>query len=130
MDKVVVDTSIFIEYGRTGSGPWQTLVELSEAGIMELMVPTIVLYEFWSGKSLNKPVLESAANQLFDDLNLVELTAEMAKTAGALSRSETVKGMDSLIAATCLVEKAQLATLNTKHFINIPELELWKPASI
>jgi len=57
--------------------------------------------------------------QLLDSLTQVDVSREIAETAGAFRknvRSHTLEFDDCLIAATAFVKRAALATCNAKHY--------------
>lgn len=120
----MIDTSVMIEHLRTGKGVLANLVK-SKAEIQVLLIPAAVIYEVWSGKSMNKTSEVKKVNRLLQDFELVELTFPIAQKAGELRRNGYCDGIDALVAATALEYKAFLATLNHKHFVKIPGLELW-----
>ena len=69
---------------------------------------------------------QAAAERIFADINLLEATKNLAQQAGEIRRRHGTHIADAIIAATAIENNAQLATLNTKHFENIPGLKIWK----
>mgnify|MGYP001602359360 FL=1 len=61
-------------------------------------------------------------------LTIVPYTFEIAEQAGKIARDflHPIEFADAAIAATAIVQGGKLLTLNQKHFIGIPELELIK----
>jgi len=123
--KIVIDTSVLIEYVRSGQGMWNGLVKMSENNEVELFLPTVVVLELWSGKSMSKIKVEKEMVRFLSVFSRLDLSDDVAKLAGKLRREKQVDGFDAVIAATCLKEKAQLATLNKKHFEKVVGLKLW-----
>lgn len=127
MNKIFLDTSVLIDFHRTGGGVFLEILKQSRANKSQLFMSVVVYYEFWSGDSMdNQSVLEEA-EFLFKPIKAVEVTIDIAKKAGELRRKYGTDGMDAIIAATALEHPAQLATLNPKHFENIPGLKIWQP---
>lgn len=126
MDTVVVDTDILINHAR---GKTQYLSELmlqqKKKGIV-LVVPSIVIFEFYSGASLARADVLSTADLLFSQFKIQELNDEIAKTAAELNRTlklyDKIATADILIGATCIFLSAKLCTLNKKHFKLIPQI--------
>lgn len=124
--KIVIDTSIFIDYSRASTGLYQNLIGGAVTGKYDLYIPTIVLLEFWSGREMNKKINITNANKLFLGINVIDLTKSIAKSAGELVRNDKMVGFDAIIAATALKISAQVATNNIKHFSKVKNLKLWK----
>lgn len=125
MVKVLLDTSVLIEFSRIGEGVFEELMLKADAGEVELLVSSIVIYEYWGGKSMDKREVREVAEEMFDGLRVVVVSEKIAKRAGRLRREDLGEGMDLMIAATALEERAQVATLNKKHFKKIKGLQVW-----
>jgi len=125
MEIICVDTSLLIDYFRQSRKYNTRLYELSQN--YQLIVPTIVAYEFLRGQKAQQPdtflakLLTQTASQPFD-FACAQKAAEiyqLTKPAG-----KTIEAEDLLIAATALAGNYTLVTNNTKHFQNIPGLNL------
>lgn len=123
--KLVVDTSILIDHLR-GGNTWKEIMAESRKDI-ELFVPTIVIFELFSGQSTRKPSIAVEIYQLLDNFKKVELDENIAKIAGELFRDtkNTLQVPDYIIAASALQVNAQVVTLNKKHFDQIPNINLY-----
>lgn len=124
MKKVVVDSSVIIEYLRTNKGSWMELVKLVEDKKIIMIVPVVVLGEIWSGKSMS---LESQVNKVAEVLSValtVDLKRKDSMLAGEIRRKYGVSMTDAFIAACALSNKANLSTLNTNHFEKVKGLKL------
>lgn len=123
--KVVVDTSILIDYIR-GGDKWERFIRESEEEL-ELYLPTIVVFELFSGKSTKVPKHEQEVINFLRQFHRMELTEEIAKRAGEIYRdvSGTFGISDYLIAASALEIGGRILTFNTKHFEKIPGLSLY-----
>ena len=126
MVKIVVDSSVLIDFSRTGKGLFLELNDKFKQGEVDILIPTVVIYEFWSGRSMASVIAEKKAKELLSKYNKIVLGEIVAEKAGDLTRKFSMEGMDAIIAATCLEEKAELATLNQKHFAKVPGLKLWR----
>lgn len=129
MVRVVIDTSVLIEYTRTGRGQLLSLVNQLESGNIELIIPTVVIFELWAGVSMNRPEVEAAANNLISAFIPCELSTKIAQLGAQLQRHWGILDFDAIIAATAQLEQAQVATLNAKDFLKVPGLVLWQPSS-
>ncbi len=125
MKHIVVDSSVIIDYLRSGNTLLPHLLEAQAKQGVRLLIPSIIVTEVWAGKSLDNPHTEKLVSALFQHFTLVDLNAEIAHLAGVLIRKSLVQGFDALIAATTLASNAHLATLNHKHFQHIPGLKLY-----
>lgn len=127
--KIILDTSVIIEHSRTQAGILIDLQKKQSEGNCVLLVPTVVIFEYWSGRSMSNQKVADAAEYIFSTFKTVKLNEKIAKRAGAMLRSGSIHKIDTIIAATALEERAYLATLNTKHFEDIPGLKLFKQLS-
>lgn len=121
----VVDTSILIDYLRGGSIWEQFLLEFEKNG--KLFLPTIVIYELFSGKSSKDPANTRKITKIIDYFQKIELTEKIARRAGELYRDVTSKldVPDYAIAASCMEVSGTVVTLNKKHFQQIPGLAIY-----
>ncbi|KKS31993.1 MAG: putative ribonuclease VapC [Candidatus Amesbacteria bacterium GW2011_GWA2_42_12] len=124
--KLVCDTSIFIDKLRGGKR-WDEFVESVE-GDVNLYLPTIVVFELYSGKSTKRAGEVKKLNQVIKYFERVELTEQIARRAGEIYR-DGVKDLqvpDYVIAATALELGAEVMTLNRKHFAKIPGVRVFE----
>ena len=123
--KIVIDTSILIDYLRGGTIWQQFLINAPREA--ELFLPTVVIFELFSGKSAEDPNKINKIDALLQKLQKVELTEEIARKAGELYRNIGMKigSVDYLIAASALELNAKVVTLNQKHFKQIPNLAIY-----
>lgn len=125
--KYILDTSILIDYLRRGKAGKQIFDALEEEKAY-LFIPTVVIYELFSGKSSKTPSVKEEINLLIGNFKKVDLTEKIAKTAGELyiNIGKTFSAQDYIIAASALEIGATVVTLNTKHFSQIPHLHLYE----
>ena len=123
--KLVLDTSIIIDYLR-GGNLWETvLTKVNKETIF--YVPTIVIYELFSGESTRNTKTVDKINIFLKYFERIELTEQIATDAGQLYRDgkRKVGVADYIIAASALSIRASVLTLNTKHFQQIPGLDIY-----
>jgi predicted nucleic acid-binding protein len=127
---IVLDTSFIIDGIRNQDKDLAQLIELQKSRKAELAVPTIVIFEYYSGLNLKKQEVNLKTNELFSIFRVVDLTNVIARLAAQINRETNLLGRigiaDLLIGTTALIEKARLATKNTKDFKLIPGLKFWK----
>lgn len=123
--KIVVDTSILIDSLRGGVKWEEFLKGLSPE--VELYIPTIVIFELFSGHSTKNIEVRQKVEDIIRYLRRVELTEEIARGAGQLYRevSQKLEVPDYIIAASALQINAEVATLNKKHFEQIPNINIF-----
>lgn len=123
--KVIVDTSIFIDYLRGGT-KWQEFLDYAPPDLI-LYIPTIVIFELFSGKSSKKAGLAKKLSALLDKFHKIELDQKIAQHAGELFRDigSHIDPADYIIAASALEEGAKVVTLNKKHFEKIPGVSIF-----
>lgn len=126
--QVALDSSIIIEYLRTKKGIFSTLLTHDQSEILELIIPSIVLFELWRGSSMKSETEQQIIDDLLSEFPVISINSDIAKSAGELERNGFTRGNDALIAASCLAERTQLATLNPKDFSRVPHLTIWKPS--
>jgi len=125
---IIVDTSALIDslVGPRRSAPgMRALIEAGE----RLVLPTLVLYEWWRGP--RRPQELAAQEALFPaDSALpfgVEQAAAAARLYGLVTRPRG-REMDLAIAAHAISRDAQLWTLNPADFDDLPGLDLVRPS--
>lgn len=123
--KLVVDTSILIDHLRGGDTWLDCLNRVKEDAT--LYIPTIVIFELFSGKSTARPDVAKRIRDVLNQFQRVELTEAIAHRAGELYRdiTHTLGVPDYIIAATALDIGADVVTLNRKHFTKVPGLRIY-----
>lgn len=124
--KLIVDTSILIDNLRGGTVLYSILDEIEKENA-ELVLPTIVVFELFSGKSTQEKLIEDKINKLLKNFQRVELSEKIAKRAGELFRdvNKNLSAPDYIIAASAIELNATVITLNKKHFEQIATLNLY-----
>lgn len=123
--KVLVDTSVFIDFSRTGEGDLIDLNILAKKNQIKLYTSSIVIAEYWAGDDMQYKKNTKRAEDIFLNLKNIDCDSRIAKIAGELIQKKYIKGFDALIAATALSVNAQVATKNIKHFKKVPKLKIF-----
>ena len=126
MKKVVIDTSVFIDYERACLGSYEDLLVLRKKGECELYVPTIVVVELWAGGQMRHKRTQKIAEKMLIGVISIDLDEKIAKLTGELIRKKVVGVFDAVVAASTLYLDAQLATGNKKHFEKVEGLRLFE----
>lgn len=92
------------------------------------ILPTIVLGEFYAltHKKGGRDVAENYFNQLVKSgLSIIDMTAEIARQAGIFRRryEEKIPWGDCIIAATGVLNKAQIVVTEDPHFKQLKEIK-------
>lgn len=130
MKKIVVDTSILIDYAN-GFAPWLSDTIKAKAGVVQLILPTIVIAEYFAATTLENEYEATVADKTFSFFEKQDLTEDIAKILGTLLRRKNYPpgaGLaDLIIAATTIFLNAKLATGNKTDFKDIPDLKFFDP---
>ena len=123
---VVVDTNIVIDHLRQPSEKSKLLKLVQEYPDEAIAMSVVSIQELYEGKSTKS---EEAQVKLLTTLNtfeILEYSFEVAKLAGTIARDigRPIDFVDVTIAATAIINNAQLATLNKKDFVDIKDLDL------
>jgi len=125
---VVLDTSIIIDHLRQKPGTITLLCKINrKEGRRNLFISVITIQELYEGKStLSESKLKEMLS-VIAPLEILEYNREIAEIAGTVARDSktTIEFADTAIAATCVFNDSKLFTLNTNHFKDIPDLELY-----
>lgn len=126
---VIIDTSLLIDHLRLNVSNDSLLASLSlQYPDNQLAISSISIQELFAGQSTKKSQVTEQIAKIVSALVIFDYTPPIAKSAGMITRDYHLTFADAAIAATCVHYQAQLATLNTKDFAGIPNLELLKLA--
>lgn len=92
-----------------------------------LAISLVSVQELFEGRSTLLEESEKNLLATISPLRILPYTYEVAKLAGTIARDikKPIELADAAIAATTILNQAQLYTLNRKDFKEIPELELF-----
>ncbi|PIS07100.1 hypothetical protein COS66_03730 [Candidatus Berkelbacteria bacterium CG06_land_8_20_14_3_00_43_10] len=125
---VVLDTSIIIDHLRQSKQAESWLMKIvSKMSKSNLALSMVTIQELYEGKSTLNPQKEHYLLSTIAPLTVIPYTYEVAQLAGELARDcgRPIELADAAIAATAVAHGAQLATLNSKDFIGIRNLDLF-----
>jgi predicted nucleic acid-binding protein len=130
---LILDTSVVVAVERRGKSPSVSFTEIARAaGNIEVAVSVLTIFELMHGVERARTEEQSRRQLGFVDilcqgLTVFPITVEIARMAGRIEGSLAKKGIaialdDLLIGATALFLNFGVATLNVKHFAQIPGL--------
>jgi tRNA(fMet)-specific endonuclease VapC len=132
---LILDTSAIIAVERQGLSPSQSFAQIAvKAGNVPIAISVITVLELMHGVERARTELQSRRQSAFVEILCRGLTAfpismEIARLAGRIEGSLAARGIaialdDLLIGATALQHNFSVATLNVKHFAQIPNLSI------
>lgn len=124
---VILDTNIIIDHLRLWSKKRSALDEINEKiSTNNLALSIVSIQELFTGKSTKEVVIEERILKLASSLKVLSYTQEISKLAGEILRdiAPDIGFADAAIAATAILNKAKLFTLNKKDFQDIKGLKL------
>lgn len=124
---VVLDTNIIIDHLRQKGDEDSHLMRIIKDYPDEVLAISIIsIQELYEGKSTIDKQKEQYLINTIKPLEVLVYTEEIARLAGILARdlNRPIELADAAIAATVIINKASLFTLNTKDFRNIDHLKL------
>jgi predicted nucleic acid-binding protein len=111
---LLVDTDVLVDFLR-GQSMAATLIRDNAGWII---LSSIVAAELYAGVRGNQEL--ATLDKLLSLFRIVPVSAEIARTGGIFKRdyakSHGVGLADAIVAATAMVENAELKTLNVKHY--------------
>lgn len=130
MNKIVVDTSILIDYVN-GYAPWLDKILIPRLKIANVILPTIVIAEYFTSTALEEEKEVKIAKQTFSLFQIQDLTQDIAQTLGVILRHKNYPSgtslADLIVAATAISLDASLATRDKRDFDNILNLRIFAP---
>jgi predicted nucleic acid-binding protein len=121
--KIMIDTSVLIEYFRKTDKNKTTLVQLS-LEFNHIYISSITEFEIFNGATPNQIQFW---NELISKLTVLDFDSQAARVAATVvnnlkKKRKSIDKPDLFIASTALVHKMSLATLNKKDFEVIDSL--------
>ncbi len=124
---VILDTNIIVDHLRCQKGQESCLTKIAKRFTKEnLAISVITVQELYEGKSSKEQQREDYLLATITPLKILSYSYETAQMAGEIARDikEPIEFADAAIAATAIINGADLYTLNKKHFQNIKDLTL------
>ena len=133
MQNILIDTNILIDYAN-GYAKWLEDLLDAKVPVAKLILPTIVIAEYFTSASLENKDNAYAADRTFSLFAKQDLNESIAKILGEIMRRKTYvpsAGVsDLIIASTAIFLDAELATNNKKDFAKIPNLRFFNPKNL
>lgn len=122
MRKIVVDTSVIIDFLRRKDKENSLLYRLAEE---DLSASIITHTELYAGKSIweNNETKETL-EKVLSGLSLISLDKNISQEAGHIKSCANISLIDAIIASTAIVNNMELATLNIKDFEKIKNIKI------
>ena len=123
---VILDTNVIIDHIRQAPGKPTYLKRIVSTNPKEMAALSLVsLQELYEGESTKDRKIEITLIKTITPLKILPYTREIAKLAGIIARDlkRPIEFPDAAIAATAILNKAELATLNKKDFREIKNLK-------
>ena len=124
---VILDTSVLIDYLRRSEKVDSLLPEFIQLHQKDkTAISILTIQELYAGKSSKEMKKEQRFLKVVSLLEILPYTYETAKLAGEIVRDlgKPMGFPDAAIAATAILNKAKLLTLNKKDFHLIKNLKL------
>ena len=124
---VIVDTNIIIDHLRFEQKQASHLMRLVQNNPKETIGLSVVsVQELYEGMSTRVEEKEQYLLATISPLQILPYTYEVAQLAGKIARDtgRPIELADAAIAATAIMNGAQLCTLNTKDFVDIKQVVL------
>ena len=126
-DKILADTSVWIEFFKAGSGIGDVFASLVSTN--SVVTCGIVLFELMQGIKSDKE--KSIILNAISELPYIEMDSSLWQKSAVLAASLRRKGItlplsDIFIAAIALKHNLSIFTLD-KHFDDIPGITIYKP---
>lgn len=126
---VILDTNIIIDHLRQSDKKTTHLIEITKKIIKErdLAISVITVQELYEGQSTKDKNREECLLATIVPLKILPYDFEIAQLAGEIARDlyKAIEFADAAIAATAIIKKAPLFTLNKKHFQGIKGLQFY-----
>lgn len=126
MNRVLIDTSILIDFLRQKQKQETIFEALVMSGRNQPMIAMITVAELYGGQSVwKKGRARQELEAMLAGLPVLSLTSGIAKRAGKIRATHNVPLLDALIAATAIEHDMPIVTLNTSDFKKIKGLKLF-----
>lgn len=125
---VILDTNIIIDHIRLQQSRHSLLSALFSSELHNTIgLSVLSLQELYERKSTRHIRQEQVLLQILSSLTILPYTVGIAKAAGIIARDldRPIDFVDAAIAATAIIQKGMLYTLNTKDFEGIKDLRLY-----
>ena len=123
--KLLIDTSIIIDHFRKKDKTNTLLLELYQNYLLH--ISSVTVFELYNGASSSEKVKD--IELLLKNVKVLDFNAEIASVASKIyrqliSENKIIEFRDIFIAATAIVNKMSVSTLNVNHFKRIKGLRI------
>lgn len=128
MNKLLIDTNVFIDHLRGYSKATDFLLQVIEAGDV-VHISTLTEMELFAGSVMSKEKTEEIIN-LTNKFDVVFINSAIARKAGELLRLYKHNGLapiDALIASSAINTESIIVTKDLKHFSLVKGLLTLQP---
>lgn len=124
MSRLIVDTSVIIDFLRQKDKKNTPFFLLANE---ELSISIVTHTELFGGKSVWESVkVRNAVSEVLGNLTIINLNEIISEKAGFIkAHNQSRSIIDSIIAATAIIQNLELATLNIKDFEKIKDLKVY-----
>ncbi|MCH6234981.1 type II toxin-antitoxin system VapC family toxin [Cognataquiflexum rubidum] len=124
--KLVIDTSIFIEFLRSKKKEETILFNISKD--IDILTSSITQYELLMGASNQVKIQD--VEMLLKGLEILPFNEKAAIKSAQIyhelkKRNKLIEFRDIFIASICMINNSEILSLNKKHFQGIEGLELF-----
>ena len=128
MAKILLDTSIVVDYLRRKDKYKTILYQLiNDESKHQLFISIITHTECYAGKSIWESEYAKKVLELFlSGFKILTLEEKISEKTGEIKARYNTSIPDSIIAATAIHHKLELATLNIKDFESIKGIKLFQ----
>lgn len=122
MRKLVVDTSLIIDFLRRKDKAKSLLYQLAEE---DLSVSIITHTELYAGKSVwENNEAKEIIEKVLSGMTVISLNEKISQKAGYVKSYTDISLIDAIIAATALVSNMAVVSLNIKDFEKVKGLKI------
>ena len=123
---VIIDTNIVIDHLRNPHNTSSLMKLVKQLPKEQISLSIISIQELYEGRSTLDSHKEEILLAVISPLTILPYTFEIAQLAGQIARDliRPIEFADAAIAATAIINEADLLTLNTKDFMHIKDLQL------
>lgn len=122
---ILIDTNIFVDYLRN----YQPAIEFFKSASKrdDVLFSAITEAELLAGSANNEQKKREILLQFLSYWRKIHVTNPIAVLAGDLSREYKLLIPDAIIAASAIINKAELVTRNINDFKHVKELKVSSP---
>jgi len=128
MNKLLIDTNVFIDHLRGYSKATEFLLQVFEAGNV-IHISTLTEMELFAGRNISKEDTTEIVN-LISKFEVIPVNSKISRKAGELLRLFKQNGLspiDALIASSAISSESILVTKDLKHFSPVKGLLTLQP---